>query len=73
MHSSKEADLKTEQLISALKTTDNIHVHLNVTFNLFLALFLILITLIFVLYFNFFCPIGGKQNLLPTRTNAIEL
>jgi hypothetical protein len=61
--------IKTKQLISEIKNTEDIHVHPNIIFYAFLVSFVV----IFGLYYKFICPMAPKQILNPLSNNEIEL
>jgi hypothetical protein len=71
--SAQENNLKTMQLLSELKNTNDIHVHPNTTFYLFITSILVFIFIILAYYFKNNHPIAGKRIFLPTRTNKIEM
>jgi hypothetical protein len=71
--SAKENNLKTMQLLSELKNTNDIQVHPNITFYLLITSIFISIFIISACYFKLYQPIARKRIFLPTPTNKIEM
>ena len=71
--SSKENNVKTQQLISDLKTPEDIHLHPNIILYLMIKLFFISISIIFTLYCKFIHPIARNLKFSPIRQTEIEL
>jgi hypothetical protein len=65
--------IKTMQLLSEPKNTNDVHVHPNITFYLFIASIFIIIIIMVAFYFKLYQPIARKIIFLPIRNIEIEI